>query len=177
MRHAALTMVMLPVFGRQAPCTRGAAPRLCVRAVVKDGEVEPEQAHEGADQPLSLSQGQPDTARRGHGGGDVGQTFPALFAVGRPCPSTHLQFYQPFGREALMSRRTPASTLYPRGPRRSVIAGPSGSVRSLSRFDRRPPVAPTGKTPRRYSTMEARHAASPLADPLHQWPGHKRSSD
>ena len=52
--------------------------------MVGDGEVEPEQAHGGADQPFGLAQGEPKHCPQGQGGQDGHAGIGRLPAAGRP---------------------------------------------------------------------------------------------
>ncbi len=54
------------------------------RAVVGDGEVEPEQFHDGADQPFGLAQGEPEHRPQGRGGQDGHAGVGRLAAPCRP---------------------------------------------------------------------------------------------
>ena len=54
------------------------------RGMVGNGEVETEQAHDGADQPFSLAQGEPEHCPQGQGGQDGQAGVGRLPAPGRP---------------------------------------------------------------------------------------------
>ncbi len=54
------------------------------RAVVGHGEVEPEQAHDGADQPFGLAQGEPEHRPQGQGSQDGETRVGRLPTPGRP---------------------------------------------------------------------------------------------